>query len=435
MPVLTSGVAVRDILSNMALDDTPKELVAGPFAAFRYSSYRLFWIGNAFSNIGIWALMAGRLWLMHQLTDSPLMLGLVTFSGLGPILLLSMWGGVVADRVNRMRLVVTTRALFAFTALLTGVLAATDIIEPWHLLAISLANGVLLSFDIPCRQAIVPNLVPRQHLMNAVVLQSLLMSGSTVIGPFLFAPLVRTLGIEGVFFFVGAMYVGTVVMFALVDPQPHIGDRKRTMPWNDLAEGFAYIRGSTTIISLVALGILAGIFGSSFGTLLPVFADTVLQGGVETYGNLLLASGIGGLSGTLLLILFGRLKDSALLQVVTGLTYGAGLLLFAQITYLPASLSFILVVGAASTAFGTINNTLLQSIVDDEFRGRVMSIHQLGWGSSAIGGLLMGSLAQAVSAPFALSVSGVAIALGATSLTVLAMKGRGTHRFEGPASS
>ena len=408
----------------MALPNPSLEPAAGPLVAFRYTSYRLFWIGNAFSNIGIWALMAGRLWLMHQLTDSPLMLGLVTFAGLGPILLLSMWGGVVADRVNRMRLVVTTRSLFAFTALLTGALVAADIIEPWQLLAISLANGVLLSFDIPCRQAIIPNLVPRRHLMNAVVLQSLLMSGSTVIGPFLFAPLVNALGIEGVFFFVGAMYVGTVVMFALVDPQPHIGDRKRTMPWSDLAEGFAYIRGSTTIISLVALGILAGVFGSSFSTLLPVFADTVLQGGVETYGNLLLAGGVGGLGGTLFLILFGRLKDSALLQVATGLTYGIGLLLFAQITYLPASLSFILIVGAASTAFGTINNTLLQSIVHDEFRGRVMSIHQLGWGSSAIGGLLMGSLAEAVNAPFALSVSGVAVALGATVLTMSAMRGR-----------
>ena len=182
----------------------------------------------------------------------------------------------------------------------------------------------------------------------------------------------------------------------------------------------------------MALGILAGVFGSSFGTLLPVFADTVLGGGVETYGNLLLASGIGGLSGTILLILFGRLKDSALLQVASGLMFGLGLLLFAQITYLPASLSFILVVGAASTAFGTINNTLLQSIVVDEFRGRVMSIHQLGWGSSAIGGLLMGSLAQAVSAPFALSLSGVAIALGATSLTVLAMRGRGARRSREP---
>ena len=414
----------------MAQEKSPTDIAGGPFVAFRYASYRLFWIGNAFSNIGIWALMAGRLWLMHQLTDSPLMLGLVTFSGLGPILVLSMWGGVVADRVNRMRLVVTTRALFSFTALLTGVLAATDVIEPWHLLAISLANGVLLSFDIPCRQAIVPNLVPRQHLMNAVVLQSLLMSGSTVIGPFLFAPLVNALEIKGVFFFVGAMYVGTVVMFALVDPQPHIGDRKRTMPWSDLAEGFAYMRGSTTIISLVALGILAGIFGSSFSTLLPVFADSVLMGGVETYGDLLLAAGVGGLGGTLLLILFGRLKDSAILQVGTGLAYGLGLVLFSQIAYLPVSLLMILVVGAASTAFGTVNNTLLQSIVDDEFRGRVMSIHQLGWGSSAIGGLLMGTLAQAFNAPFALSVSGVAVAIGATALTLSAMRGRGARRTE-----
>ena len=414
----------------MPPDVASKEPSVGPFVAFRYPSYRLFWIGNAFSNIGIWALMAGRLWLMHQLTDSPLMLGLVTFSGLGPILVLSMWGGVVADRVNRMRLVVTTRALFSFTALLTGVLAATDVIEPWHLLSISLANGVLLSFDIPCRQAIVPNLVPRQHLMNAVVLQSLLMSGSTVIGPFLFAPLVNALEIEGVFFFVGAMYVGTVVMFALVDPNPHIGDRKRTMPWSDLAEGFAYMRGSTTIISLVGLGILAGIFGSSFSTLLPVFADSVLMGGVETYGDLLLASGVGGLGGTLLLILFGRLKDSALLQVGTGLAYGLGLVAFSQIVYLPISLLMILVVGAASTAFGTVNNTLLQSIVDDEFRGRVMSIHQLGWGSSAIGGLLMGTLAQAFNAPFALSVSGVAVAVGATALTLSAMRGRGDRRPE-----
>ena len=118
--------------------------------------------------------MAGRLWLMHLLTDSPLMLGLVAFCGLGPTLILSMWGGVVADRVNRMRLVTMTRAAFALTALLTGLLIVTEVIEPWHLLTISLVNGVLLSFDIPSRQAIIPNLVPAEHLMNAVVLLSLI---------------------------------------------------------------------------------------------------------------------------------------------------------------------------------------------------------------------------------------------------------------------
>jgi MFS family permease len=416
----------------MALDEqAQKNAATGPFVAFRYRDYRLFWVGNAFSNIGIWALIAGRLWLMHELTDSALMLGLVTFSGLGPILVLSMWGGVVADRVNRMRLVVTTRAMFAVTALLTGVLVATDVIAPWQLLAISLANGVLLSFDIPSRQAIVPNLVPREYLMNAVVLQSFLMAGSTVIGPFFFAPLVNALGIEGVFFFVGSTYVLTVVMFALVNPRKHIGEHKTTMPWRDLTEGFGYIRRNNAIVSLVAIGILAGMFGSSFGTLMPIFADTVLGGGVQTYSNLLLAGGIGGFIGTVLLAFFGKLKDSAALQVLTGLGFGLGLALFAQITYLPASMGVILIVGAASTAFGTINNTLLQSIVADEFRGRVMSIHQLGWGSSAIGGLLMGSIAQAVSAPFAMSISGAIMAVGATALTLSVVKnGRARTREE-----
>lgn len=416
------------------MSSTVLKVRLGPFVAFRYRDYRLFWVGNAFSNIGIWALIAGRLWLMHELTDSALMLGLVTFSGLGPILVLSMWGGVVADRVNRMRLVVITRGMFAVTALLTGLLVATDVIEPWQLLAISFANGVLLSFDIPSRQAIVPNLVPREHLMNAIVLQSFLMAGSTVIGPFLFAPLVNALGVEGVFFFVGAMYLFTVVMFALVNPTAHIGERKTTMPWRDLAEGFSYIRRNTAIISLVALGILSGLFGSSFGTLIPIFADTVLGGGVQTYSNLLLGGGIGGFVGTVLLAFFGKLKDSAALQVLTGLGFGLGLVLFAQITYLPASVTVILVVGAASTVFGTINNTLLQSIVADEFRGRVMSIHQLGWGSSAIGGLLMGAIAQAVNAPFALTVSGVIMAVGAAVLTLSTIRDGKAYPREEPTA-
>ena len=325
--------------------------------------------------------MAGRLWLMHQLTDSPLMLGLVTFAGLGPILLLSMWGGVVADRVNRMRLVVITRALFAFTALLTGVLAATDIIEPWHLLAISLANGVLLSFDIPCRQAIVPNLVPRQHLMNAVVLQSLLMSGSTVIGPFLFAPLVRTLGIEGVFFL---RWWNVRRHGCDVRAGRSTATHRRPQADDALARPYGRVR----LHSRKHHHHQPRSSRDSGGNLRFFVWDAVAglrrhrswRRRRDIWGTCCSQAAIGGLSGTILLILFGRLKDSALLQVASGLMFGLGLLLFAQITYLPASLSFILVVGAASTAFGTINNTLLQSIVDDEFRGRVMSHPSAGLG-------------------------------------------------------
>ena len=190
------------------------------FVALGYREYLLFWVGAAFSNIGIWALFAGRLWLMHELTESPVMLGLVTVASSGPILLLSMWGGVVADRVNRLRLVTVSRAMFAAIALLTALLIATDLIEPWHIIATSAATGILVSFDIPCRQAIVPNLIPREHLLNAIVLYSFLGSSSGVIGPSLFAPMVETAGLEGLFLFVGVAYALTVVMLLMMKPMP-----------------------------------------------------------------------------------------------------------------------------------------------------------------------------------------------------------------------
>ena len=199
----------------------------------------------------------------------------------------------------------------------------------------------------------------------------------------------------------------------------------RNSPWTT----FERILPAPIAVRLAGNAVPAMLFAAAAAGLVILVAHVFMPVSLSAVAWLrlclvLLAGGIGGLSGTLLLILFGRLKDSALLQVATGLSFGLGLVLFAQTTYLPVSLSVIVVVGAASTAFGTINNTLIQSIVDNEFRGRVMSIHQLGWGSSAIGALLMGSLAETVSAPFALSVSGAAVALGATTLTMLAMRGR-----------
>ena len=393
------------------------------FSVFRYREYTLFWLGAAFSNLGIWALMAGRLWLMHDLTDSPLMLGLLTISGTGPILLLSMWGGVVADRVNRLRFITITRAMFSALALLTGFLVAFDLIRPWQLIAISLTTGVLLSFDIPSRQAILPNLVSRDDLLNAIVMYSFLFGASAVIGPASFAPMVNLVGLEGLFFLVGISYALTVAMLLMMRPMPVRADATSSRLWDDLLAGLSYIRGQRVILSLIGIGVVTGLFGSGFGTLLPVFADKVLGRGLEGYGHLLLGIGAGGLAGTVALALFGNLKNSASLQLATGVGFGLGLALFSQMTWFPLAVVVILVVGGCSSAFGLINNTLIQSIVSDEYRGRVMSIHQLGWGASAIGGLLMGSLAESISAQFALSLGGIVTAASAGGLTLVAVHG------------
>ncbi|SVB70781.1 uncharacterized protein METZ01_LOCUS223635, partial [marine metagenome] len=161
------------------------------FVAFRYRDYTFFWLGGAFSNIGMWTLIHARLWLMNDLTDSEIMLGLVTMTALGPTIVLSVWGGVLADRINRLKLVMISRACFAMLAFLTAGLIMSDLITPWQLLTISLATGVLLSFDIPSRQAMLPNLVKKSHMVNAIALYSFLGVASSILGPGFFGPLVK----------------------------------------------------------------------------------------------------------------------------------------------------------------------------------------------------------------------------------------------------
>lgn len=375
------------------------------FEALKFREYRIFWIGNSTSNIVIFMLMSANLWLMHELTNTVLYLGILTFTGLGPILVLSMWGGVIADRVNRVRLVTITRGCFSGTALLTGLLVAFNLIQPWHLISISLINGILLSFDIPSRQAMVPNLLPREHLVNAFALQSILGTGSAIIGP-VFLPLIEKIwGIEGVFMIIGVAYAFTTIMFSKLSKQEIYSKGKAQKPWSDLIEGFSYIRQHRVMIALISIGIVAGVFTSSYTTLLPVFAEDILEGGVQSYGYLLLSGGIGGMIGAILMAQFARSRDSSLIQVTSGVGLSLSLIIFALNSNFVVAVLSISIVGAFGVVFSTINNTFLQNMIADEYRGRVSSIHQLGWGSSALGGLFLGFLAQTFGPQFGLSLS------------------------------
>ena len=384
--------------------------------ALKFRDYRIFWIGNATSNIGIFLLMAGSLWLMHELTNSALYLGVLTFTGLGPILVLSMWGGVIADRVNRVRLVTITRGCFSATALIIGLLVTLNVIQPWHLIFISLINGILLSLDIPSRQAMVPNLLPREHLLNAFALQSILGTGSAIIGP-VFLPFIEKLwGIEGVFMVIGVAYAFTAVMFSKLSKQEIYATGKVQKPWRDLIEGFSYIKDHGVMIALISIGIVAGVFTSSYTTLLPVFAHDILGGDVQGYGNLLLSSGIGGMVGAIVIAQFAKSGDFNLIQTTSGIGLSLTLVVFAVNGHFILAVISIAVVGVFGVVFSTINNTFLQNMIADEYRGRVSSIHQLGWGASAFGGLLLGFLAQTFGPQFGLSLCG-----GIATVSILAL--------------
>ncbi len=398
--------------------------------AFQYREYRLFWVAAAFSNIGMWTLTAGRLWLMHELTESPVMLGMVPFASLAPILLLSMWGGVVADRVNRLKLVKITRGMFAALAILTGVLVATDVISPWQLLAISLATGVLLSFDIPSRQAIMPSLVARAHLAGGIAMYSFVGTASAIIGGLFFAPLVNVAGIEGLFFIIGASYIATVLFLSMMKPLELTRSQIRNSPLKDLAEGLAYVRRNRVVLILIMMGITVGIFGAAHSTLLPIYADEILGGSVEAFGRLLLAAGVGAMAGAIVMAAFGTTPRMPRFLFIAGVSFGIALFTLGRIDGFAVAVVVMGVLGMMASLYQVSGSTIVQTSIADEYRGRVMSIHQWTWGSSAFGGLLMGKLAGSFGVPFALSLGG-AVAAAAIAIASVALFGEGGRQKRG----
>ena len=364
------------------------------FSAFRYREYQLFWVAAAFSNIGMWSLIYATLWLMHDLTDRPLMVGLVATSTAAPMLLFSMWGGVIADRVNRLKLLRVTRAMFSALALLMGFLIATGVIEPWQILAISVVKGIMLSFDGPARSAMVPALVPREQLSSAVALYSIVFGAAAILGPAILAPLVSLWDLEGVYFLIGAAYAFTVATLTFMDPTGHQAERRPGSMLRGVIDGLQHIRLRPVIAAVIILGSIVAVFGHSYQTLLPAFADKVLAGEIDIYSNLLLSAGIGGLTATMIIVILGDRVQPARFFVVAGIFSGLGILTLSRLDWFLGAAITIGLISGFHVVFQTTSTTLALSLAADEFRGRVMSVHQLSWGATALGGLLMGGIAE-----------------------------------------
>ena len=418
------------------------------FAVFSYREYRLFWIAAAFSNVGMWTLVYGRLWLMRSLTDSEILLGSVTAATMAPVMIFSVWGGVVADTVNRLRLLRFTRFLFAIAGLVTAVLIATDAIEAWHLLAISSITGVMLAFDIPTRGAMVASLVPKEQLPSAISLYSVVFGGAAILGPSLFHPLVSAVGMEGLFFIVSASYVLTVLTLLRMDHAPHfagsgedrvnvtetgrdsvggtaqsetLSDKVRARV-RDMIEGIKFVRRESAIAAIIGYGVIIGIVATPLETLLPVVTQEVYQGDTATYGRLLLAIGIGGLVGTFTITFIGTRSKPPLYLALGGVSVGICYIAFGVVDLLLYALVIAGLVGGLSVVKGTMSTTVVQTLTSDTFRGRVMSLMNFTWGAQAVGALVMGTLAQLWGAPFAFIVAGVMAILATVAVWRLALR-------------
>jgi MFS family permease len=389
------------------------------FSSLENRAYRLYWISLLASFSAQQMLLLVRGWLVYDLTDSALALGLVSAAAGVPILLFSLYGGVIVDRVDKRKLLIVTQALTAMATLTIAVLISTGAIALWHLIIAAIANGLILSFDLPGRQAIIPQLVEQRQIMNAVALGSGATNLTRVIAPALGGVLVGVMGIDGVYYLIVACYVASaaflLTMPALLTPTR---DSKATVR-SDLIEGLRYIRRSSVLPALLAMAIVPIAFGMPYMMLMPVFAIDVFNMGASGLGYLMAAAGIGALAGSFLVASLGDFKHKGVLLLVASASFGVFLILFANSNYFYIALFFLLGVGMANSIYMATNNTLLQINTEDRMRGRVMSLYMMTIGLLPIAVLPASAIAESLGGSIAVGVGGAILLIFTLAMTLL----------------
>lgn len=390
------------------------------FASLRHRNYLLLWIGSLFSNTGDWMDQVALNWLVWSLTHDPFALGLLNACRALPILGFTLFGGALADRVERRRLLQSTQSLGMVLAFVLAGLVWFGAVQFWQVLAIGTLRGVLLSFNQPTRQALISELVPRADLLNAVALHSATINTTRVFGGALAGVLIGIVGVAGCFFLNGLSFVAVIWALAVMAIPPHPAGRARGGILRSVGEGLAYIRRDPALAGLVLAGLVPMVFGMPYMALLPVFADQVLGISNEGYGLMVALTGVGALAGALSVAALGafRRKGQLMLAVMTG--FGLMLILFALSDWAPLSLLLLLGVGCGSTTYLALNNTLLQLHSSEEMRGRVMSVFFLNRGLVPFGTMLAGFAAGAVGAQLTVAAMGGVIVVLALTIALRA---------------
>ncbi len=382
--------------------------------AFRSKNYRLFFAGQGISLIGSWMTQIATIWLVYDLTKSPFMLGIVGFTSQVPSFILAPVGGVFVDRFSRYRTIIGTQILSMIQSLALAVLALTGVIQVWHIIALSLFQGFINAFDAPARQAFVPELVERRDdLANAIAINSTMFNGARLIGPAIGGLLIASVGAAYCFLIDGLSYIAVIIALLAMKIKARTSVVDIGNPLQRIKEGFDYAFGFPPIRALLLLSALVSFFGMQYTVLVPVFAEKILQGGAETLGFLMAASGVGALFGGIYLATRRTILGLGKWISVAPAILGVGLISFSLSRFLPLSLLTMLFVG-----FGTIiqvasSNTILQTIVDEDKRGRVMSLYTMSFlGTIPFGNLLGGALADRITAPTTLIIDGIVCILG-----------------------
>ena len=379
--------------------------------ALRHRNFRLFCSGQMVSLIGTWMQMIALSWLVYRLTGKAAMLGLMSFCNLIPVFLLAAVGGLVADRVPSRRLLLTTQTVAMTLALALALLTLTGHVRMRHLFVCALLLGTTNAFDNPGRQVFVARTVPRTDLMNAVALNSSMVTGARVAGPALAGVLVAAVG-EGWCFFLNAVsYIAVIagLLAMRLPPEAPAAPQGSQSQLGRLLEGFRLVRRARPIRSLLLLLGLLSLLGTPYHVLLPIFAGEVFHGSAKVFGLLSSTSGLGALAGAITLAMRPHFHGLGRWIAATALLFGLALLGFAGSRALALSMPLLFLAGFAYMVEMAATNTLIQMMVPDAFRGRVMAIYTMMFlGMAPLGGLMGGLLAHRLGAPLTVALGGAA---------------------------
>lgn len=384
----------------------------------RHRSFRLFWTGQTLSQIGTWMQSVAQGWLALELSDDPLVVGLVSAAGSLPVLLLSLPAGVLADRTDKLRLVTMTQALMLVQASALWVLVGTGRVTVGWLIALAAFNGILQAADVPARQSLVVELVGRDDLLDAIALNSTGFNLARIVGPSIAALVIASLGLAWCFGINALSYMAVLGGLLAIRRPPPVIATPTLSPIEGLREGLRYVRSTPTIATLLLLTAVYSVCGLPYLTLMPVFARNVLGLDAAGYGTLLSCVGIGAITGALLLASMGRRVRRGQLLAVAALSFASLLIVFSFVRSYPIAAALLVLCGLTMILTNAITNGLLQTTAPDEFRGRVMSVHALLFiGLSPAGALIGGAVARWLGVAVAIG-GGAAILLVAASVTL-----------------
>ncbi len=418
----TNGTAATSASSAQTIetdssDSDDRRGIFKTFYSLRFREFRFLWLGMVFLMMGMQMQMIVRGYLTYEITSSPFILGLVNAGFAIPMLSLALFGGAVADRMERKRVIQIGQCMAVVLALFIGISIVTDTVTWMHLLFVSMVQGAQFSFLMPARQALVPQLVGRENLTNAMSLDAAAMSITTLIAPSVGGVLYSVIGPEGVYFLIAGLGVIAVFFTSMVSAQGGTANRPSVPMASDILQGLLYVLNSPVVLILLLMGLATALLAMPFRFLMPVFVVDVYSRGPESLGLLVTIMGVGSLVGALFIATLGK-KKRGLLLLAGSFISAIALMLVAAIPIYYAAAGVMVLLGLGDAGRRTLNQALIMEEVDDEYRGRVMSVFMMNFGLMPLGVLPAGALAERFGGQFAVMLLGVLLLITTAAVLV-----------------